>query len=96
MLTPVASFIEPACEEGLRELEKRGYAVRRVRGYSAIDVGRCQLASDALADGFADPLRIRGAFSRCYSFRISKLPISGSKIPFVATDDLPHRREVRA
>jgi len=58
VLVPVAHSIEPACEEGLRELEKRGYAVRRVRGYSAIDVGRCQLVTDALADGFAETMWI--------------------------------------
>lgn len=52
ILTPVAHSIEPACEEGLRELEKRGFAVRRVRGYSAIDIARCQLSTDAVRDGF--------------------------------------------
>jgi hypothetical protein len=34
---PVAGCIEPACEEALRELERRAYVVRRVRGFSAID-----------------------------------------------------------
>ncbi|MDA1051522.1 MAG: hypothetical protein O3C40_13720 [Planctomycetota bacterium] len=52
VLVPVGSHVEPACEEGLRDLESRGFEVRRVRGYSAIDQGRCQMASDALADGF--------------------------------------------
>ena len=58
ILVPVGSFIEPACEEGLRELEKRGYEVRRVRGYAAIDQGRNQMATDALADGFDETLWI--------------------------------------
>jgi hypothetical protein len=54
IITPVAQSIEPACESGLRELEQRGYTVWRVRGYSAIDLARNRLASDALAQGFAE------------------------------------------
>ncbi len=46
------------CEEGLRALEARGYVVRRVRGYAAIDQARSQLASDALAEGFEEILWI--------------------------------------
>ena len=52
VLVPVARHVEPACEDGLRELERRGYPVRRVYGYSQIDVARSQMATDALADGF--------------------------------------------
>lgn len=52
VLVPVGGAIDPGCEDGLRELERRGYPVRRVRGYSAIDAARCQMATDALADGF--------------------------------------------
>ena len=52
VLVPVASHIEPDCLRGLAELEARGYAVRRVSGYAAIDQGRSQMASDALADGY--------------------------------------------
>ncbi|HEV3344269.1 MAG TPA: class I SAM-dependent methyltransferase, partial [Pirellulales bacterium] len=36
----------------------RGYTVRRVRGYAAIDQGRNQMATDALADGFEELLWI--------------------------------------
>ena len=54
VLVPVGQYVEPGCEEGLRELEKRGYEVRRTRGFSAIDVGRSQMASDALATGFEE------------------------------------------
>jgi hypothetical protein len=46
------------CEEGLRELEKRGYPIRRGRGFSAVDQGRNQMASDALHDGFAETMWI--------------------------------------
>jgi hypothetical protein len=51
VLVPVGTHIESACDDGLRELEKRGYAVWRVRGYSAIDAARSQMATDALAQG---------------------------------------------
>ncbi len=50
-LVPVGSQIEPQCDEGLRTLEQRGYVVRRVRGYAAIDQGRNQMATNALMDG---------------------------------------------
>ena len=58
ILVPVGTHIEPACEDSLRALERRGYEVRRVRGYSAIDQGRCQMATDALHDGFEETLWI--------------------------------------
>jgi len=56
----VPAFGAPAakCEEGLRELEKRGYPIRRVRGFSASDQGRNQMASDALNDGVAETMWI--------------------------------------
>jgi hypothetical protein len=54
VLVPVASAIEPACEAGLRALEARGYPVRRVYGYAAIDQARNQMATDALAAGFPE------------------------------------------
>jgi hypothetical protein len=41
-----------ACEEKLRELERRGIEVRRVPGHSAIDFGRSIIATRALSDGF--------------------------------------------
>src|SRR5689334_13628737 len=58
ILVAVAHAIEPACEESLRALEKRGCTVRRVRGYAAIDQGRCQIVSDALAEGFEETMWI--------------------------------------
>ncbi len=54
ILVPVGHHIEPACDDALRSLERRGYAVRRVRGYSAIDQGRNQISTNALADGFEE------------------------------------------
>jgi hypothetical protein len=56
----VPAFSQPVgkCEEGLRELERRGYTVRRGRGFSAVDQGRNQMASDALHDGVAETMWI--------------------------------------
>ncbi len=54
VLVPVGGAIEPECEAGLVELERRGIPVRRVRGHSDIGRGRSQIATQALADGFDD------------------------------------------
>jgi hypothetical protein len=58
VLVPYAGFIHPPCEAGLRELERRGYIVRRVGGYAAVDQARNQAATDALLDGFAETMWI--------------------------------------
>ena len=58
VLVPVGGHIDPACEDGLRQLETQGYTVRRVRGFPQVDVARCQIATDALADGFDELLWI--------------------------------------
>ncbi len=54
VLVPVGSYVERDCELALRELEKRGYPVWRVYGYSAIDQARNQLATNALDQGFEE------------------------------------------
>lgn len=54
ILVPVGGSIDAGCEAGLRVLEQRGYTVRRVRGFSQIDVGRNQMATDALQEGFQE------------------------------------------
>jgi len=78
--TPVAK-----CEEGLRELEKRGYPIRRVRGFSAIDQGRNQMASDALHDGFEETIWIDTdigfAADDVERLRSHDLPITGGLYP---------------
>jgi len=51
-------MIEPACDESLYELQRRGYQVRRVRGFAAIDQGRNQMATDALTKGFEETMWI--------------------------------------
>jgi hypothetical protein len=58
VLVPLFGSLAPKCDEGLRELDGRGYPVRRVRGFSAIDQGRNQMASDALHEGFAETMWI--------------------------------------
>ncbi|MBI3866030.1 MAG: class I SAM-dependent methyltransferase [Planctomycetia bacterium] len=58
VLVPYLDAIHPECEAALHELERRGYTVRRVGGYSQIDVARNQMASDALRDGFEETLWI--------------------------------------
>jgi hypothetical protein len=50
--------VEPACEDALKELERRGYVVRRVRGYAAVDQARNHMATDALAEGFQETMWI--------------------------------------
>ena len=54
VLVPFAEKIELECESGLRELERHGYEVRRVRCSSALDRLRSQMASDALQAGFVE------------------------------------------
>ncbi|OYV83011.1 MAG: hypothetical protein B7Z73_16575 [Planctomycetia bacterium 21-64-5] len=58
VLVPYTASIEPDCDEALKELERRGYPVRRVRGFAAIDQGRNQLATDAMMDGFEETMWI--------------------------------------
>ena len=58
ILVPFGGFIYQECEDALKELERRGYHVRRVSGYAAIDQGRNQMATDALLDGFEETLWI--------------------------------------
>jgi hypothetical protein len=58
VLVPIGGAVDATCDEGLRYLERRGYPVWRVRGYSAIDAGRNQMATDALAQGFDEMMWI--------------------------------------
>jgi len=54
VLVPFGMFIHQECDYALKELERRGYEVRRVGGYAAIDQGRNQMATDALLNGFEE------------------------------------------
>jgi hypothetical protein len=54
VLVPANNGIEPACDHALRQLERMGYPVWRVPGFSQIDTARSQLATDAVARGFEE------------------------------------------
>lgn len=54
VLVPDHGMIDPGCDDALRELERRGYPAWRVRGYSAVDAARNQMATDALGQGFEE------------------------------------------
>lgn len=58
ILVPYSGYVYPECDESLKALERRGYQVRRVGGYAAIDQGRNQMSTDALIDGFEETLWI--------------------------------------
>jgi len=56
ILVPAYQGVSAATEEGLRELEKRGYAIRRGMGCSAVDQARNTLAAMVLTEGFDELL----------------------------------------
>jgi hypothetical protein len=58
VLVPFQGFIHHDCEHALEELERRGYHVRRVGGFAAIDQGRNQIATDVLREGYEETLWI--------------------------------------
>lgn len=58
VLVPHRDNLAPGCAAGLRELEGRGYPVRRITSDAPPDVVRNQAASDAYFDGFAEFLWI--------------------------------------
>ena len=58
VLVPTYGAIVPECEAGLKELQRRGYHVWRVPGFSQIDLARSQLASDALRHGYKETMWI--------------------------------------
>ena len=58
VIVPFRRFIEPACEAGLREVERRGYVVRRVPDDEGIDLVRGRAVEKALREGFDEILWI--------------------------------------
>lgn len=56
VVVPFRDHIEPACEESLRGLEARGYAVRRTVGSAAVDLNHSHIATDALASDWQEIL----------------------------------------
>jgi hypothetical protein len=58
VIVPYTGAILPQCDATLRELERRGYEVRRVGGFAAIDQARNQMSTEAVLDGFEETLWI--------------------------------------
>jgi hypothetical protein len=58
ILVPHLHAIESECEQSLRQLEDRGYVVRRLGGIPAVDLARNILATQTLRDGFEELLWI--------------------------------------
>lgn len=85
ILVPFSGFIHQECDDALKELERRGYHVRRVGGYAAIDQGRNQMATDALLDGFEETLWIDSDIGfhpdSVDQLRSHELPIVGGIYP---------------
>lgn len=85
ILMPIARYIEPHCDLTLRQLEARGYAVRRLYGYSQIDRARNRLATDALAEGFEELMWIDSDMAflpeSVDRLRAHNLPIVGALYP---------------
>ncbi len=54
ILVPTNSYIEPHCEQGLHELEDRGYPVVRTFGASSIDLCRSLMATQVLRDDYEE------------------------------------------
>jgi hypothetical protein len=95
VLVPYWRSIHPSCEAGLRELEQRGYAVRRVPGLTALDVGRSQLASDVVAEGFDETVWIDPDIGfqadQVEALRRHGLPLCGAVYPEVGQRALAAR-----
>jgi hypothetical protein len=85
VLVPYSDHIAHPCEDALRELERRGYVVRRVVGYAAIDQGRNQLATNALLEGFEETMWIDSDIgfdpNSVELLRQHRLPIVGGIYP---------------
>src|SRR5208282_6768059 len=54
VMVPFPGHIARQCQFALEELQRRGYDVWRVGAYAAVDQGRNQMATDALAAGYEE------------------------------------------
>jgi len=54
ILVPAHQYIEPLTDLSLRQLESRGYRVRRLYGYASPDRARNRLATEAINEGFEE------------------------------------------
>ena len=80
VLVPFAGFIHHRLRQALKQLERRGYQVRRVGGYAAVDQARNQMATHGEA---------------CSKFRgnaLDRLPMSSSiRMTWSSFDDETYR-----
>jgi hypothetical protein len=56
VLVPFPGHITLQCQCGLEKLQRRRHEVWRVGGYAAIDQGRIQMATGALAAGYEETI----------------------------------------
>ena len=79
ILVPAGSGITIDCEESLRELERRGFAVHRLPGFAAVDQARNILATKALLAGVEETIWIDSDIEfmpdDVEKLRLHKLPI---------------------
>ena len=89
VLVRVREQIDPMCEESLKILEQRGFVVKRIYGFSAVDVGRCIMAYEALTEGFSELFWIdsRVVFhpDAVNQLRTHGLPLVSCAVPRTAT-----------
>lgn len=92
VLVPVRDVIERECEAGLKELERKGYAVWRIFDSGSIDQVRNQLATQALAEGFTETMWIDPAIDfraeDVERLRSHKLPLSCGLYPEIGKRSL--------
>jgi hypothetical protein len=92
VLVPYLTYVEPRCEDGLRELERRGLEVRRFSATAAVDRTRSELATAALRDGFDELVwidaDIQFAADAVARLRDCDLPIVGGLCARQGTGDL--------
>ena len=95
VVVPYRDFILPACEDGLRQLEARGYMVRRDGGPDAIDHKRSRLASQALDEPYDEILWIDSDMGfhadDVDRLRSHGLPLVGGFYAARGKPDLSHR-----
>lgn len=85
ILVPVAMYIEPACENSLRQLESDGIKVYRQYGFSAIDQGRCVMAQNAINDGYENLFWIDSDISFYYKDIYKVINYNNdNKFPFIS------------
>lgn len=95
VLVPAFQHIEPLCDVALRQLEARGYRVRRLYGCAHMDAARSRLATEAVSEGFEEIMWIGAEMGfephMIDVLRKHNLPIVCGLYPNLATRDLACR-----